>query len=383
MQKQGTSADLVDTKTQRPIAGEIGGVPSPRRRDWSSLGRLFVPLLVIVVVGTLVAVATENWDRWTAQASVQSTDNAYIRAELTRLSARVSGNLKSAPVQDFEHVKAGQLLMEIDPSDYEVKVAQAKASLDSAVAQLQNLANQERLQHAAIDQANAQFQAASVTAELARQEAVRQTALLQSGSGTKQKQEQADAEKQQTAAAAQASQASVVSARAQLDVVSGQRAQLQASVDAAKSNLDAAQLNLSYTKVVAPFDGIVSERQVHVGDYISVASNLLTVVPLPNVYVTANFKETQLARMSVGQRVIIKVDTFPGQVFRGHVESLSPASGSQFALLPADNATGNFTKVTQRIPVRIAFDEDASVLEKLRPGMSSVVAVQVDNVTGG
>lgn len=382
MQKQMTSADRVHPNSERQVAADTGEIPPPWWRDWGSISRLFVPLLVVAVVGVLVTLATRNWDLWTAQASVQSTDNAYIRAELTRLSARVSGNLKSAPVQDFGQIKAGQLLMEIDPADYEVKVAQAKASLDSATAQLQNLTNQERLQHAAIDQANAQFQATNVTAELARQEAARQTALLQSGSGTKQKQEQADAEERQTAAAAQASQAAVVSARAQLDVVSGQRAQLQASVDAAKSNLDAAQLNLSYTKIIAPFDGIVNERQVHVGDYVSVATNLLTVVPLPNVYVTANFKETQLARMSVGQKVTIKVDTFPGKVFRGHVESLSPASGSQFALLPADNATGNFTKVTQRIPVRIAFDEDASVLQKLRPGMSSVVAVQVDDVVG-
>jgi membrane fusion protein (multidrug efflux system) len=199
---------------------------------------------------------------------------------------------------------------------------------------------------------------------------------MQKGAGTQQKNEQAQAALQSTAATALATDAAVVSAKAQLQYIKGQTPQLAANVEAARAALKTADLALSYTKITAPFDGVVSERQVHVGDYVTVGTNSIAIVPLPAVYLIANFKETQLSRMKEGQAVTVTVDALPGESFTGKLSRLSPASGSQFALLPADNATGNFTKVVQRVPVRIDFDASPA-LERLRSGMSAVVSVSV------
>jgi membrane fusion protein (multidrug efflux system) len=338
--------------------------------------KLLVPLAVVAVVLVFVAISSAHWDRWQAGSDVQETDNAYVRAELSRLSARVAGNVSKVAVEDFGAVKAGQLLVEIDPADYEARQAQAQAALDSAVAQRGNLANQESLQKATIRQTEAQKTVADENAALAKQEAERQRALLTSGSGTQQRSDQAETQERSTAASAEAADAAVNSAKAQLQVITGQWAQLQASVDAARSALKSADLAMAYTKITAPFDGVVSERQVHAGDYVTVGTSAISIVPLPNVYLIANFKETQLARMKEGQTAKVTVDALPGQSFVGRVTRLSPASGSQFALLPADNATGNFTKVVQRVPVRIDFD-GSSPLVRLRPGMSAVVSVAV------
>jgi len=173
-----------------------------------------------------------------------------------------------------------------------------------------------------------------------------------------------------------AATAAVASAQAQLSFIEGQKGQLAANIDAAKAALQSAELLLSYTKIIAPFDGVVGERQVHVGDYVTTGSNTISIVPLPSVYLIGNFKETQLGLMKEGQVATVSVDTLPGETFAAKVSRLSPASGSQFALLPADNATGNFTKVVQRIPVRIDF-EPSPALAKLRSGMSAVVSVAV------
>ncbi|OBZ92094.1 hemolysin D [Pararhizobium polonicum] len=346
--------------------------PKPAR-DFT---KLLIPLSVVAAVCVLVGVSSQRWDRWTAGADTQTTDNAYIRAELSRLSARVAGNVSAINVGDFDHVKAGDVLVEIDASDYLAKQAQAKAALDSALAQLGNLDNQKTLQKAAIRQAEAQSAVAKANAALAATEAERQVTLMSSGAGTQQKTEQAQAAVQSTAATALAAEAAVASAKAQLEYVEGQSDQLSANVDAARAALKAADLSVSYTKITAPFDGVVSERQVHVGDYVTVGTNSISIVPLPNVYMIANFKETQLARMKEGQFADVTVDALPGEAFKGHISRLSPASGSQFALLPADNATGNFTKVVQRVPVRIDFEASPS-LERLRSGMSAVVSVSV------
>lgn len=369
---------------QPPVAlKQFSSAPAPqgnnepvgeRRR---AMANLLVPLLIVVVVGGLVTVSSSRWDMWTANSNTQTTDNAYIRAEISKLSARVSGNVRSMTADDFQSVKAGDMLIEIDPKDYQAKVNQAKATLDAAVAQLSNLSNQEILQQTAIQQSQAQLLVANTNAELAQQEADRQTSLLKSGSGTQQKSDQATSQARATSATTVASQAAVNSAKAQLLVTSGQRDQLKANVDGARAALDAAELSLSYTKIYAPFDGVVSERQVHIGDYVTVGSNMVTLVPLPQVYVVANFKETQLMNMKPDQAVSLTVDALPGKQFNGHVTRIAPASGSQFALLPADNATGNFTKVVQRIPVRIDLDNNQAGLDSLRPGMSSVVSVAV------
>ncbi|MGZ2432608.1 HlyD family secretion protein [Rhizobium redzepovicii] len=347
--------------------------PTKPARDYT---KLLVPLLVVGAVCVLVGLSSQRWDRWTAGADVQSTDNAYVRAELSRLSARVAGNVSAVNVGDFDHVKAGKVLVEIDASDYQAKRDQAQAALDAATAQLSNLGNQENLQRAAIRQAEAQSSVAQANAALAKTEADRQATLLTTGASTQQKADQARSSLQSTNASALAADAAVASAKAQLQYIEGQTPQLTANVESAKAALKAADLSLSYTKITAPFDGVVSERQVHVGDYVTVGTNSIAIVPLPSVYLIANFKETQLSRMKEGQAVTVTVDALPGQTFTGKLTRLSPASGSQFALLPADNATGNFTKVVQRVPVRIDF-EASPALERLRSGMSAVVSVNV------
>jgi len=356
-------------------APEAAASPRPPREYI----KFVVPLVVIGAVCVLVGISTQSFDQWTAGSDVQTTDNAYIRADLSHLSARAAGNVISIKVNDFDHVKRGDVILQIDPSDYEAKRDQAKASLDSVLAQLGNLTNQENLEIAAIQQAEAQATVAKANADLAKTEAARQKSLIDRGAGIQQNKDEAEAKVHTTLASLSAADAAVLSAKAQLQYIGGQRAQLSANVQSATASLKSAELALSYTTIIAPFDGVVSERQVHVGDYVTMGTNAISIVPLPNVYLTANFKETQLSRMREGQPVTITVDSLPGETFHGRVSRLSPASGSQFALLPADNATGNFTKVVQRVPVRIDFDP-AEDFAHLRAGMSAVVSVSVASV---
>lgn len=365
-------------KTTSPVAVPTPAQPEPTPlskppRDYT---KFVVPLVVIGAVCVLVGVSTQRFDLWMAGADVQTTDNAYIRSELSHLSARSSGNVVAVNVNDFDHVKMGDIIFQIDPADYAAKRDQAKAALDSAMSQLRNLDNQENLQKAAIRQAEAQATVARSNADLARTEAARQSALMDRGAGVQQNRDEAEAKVQTTNASALAADAAVASAQAQLQYIGGQRAQLSANVEAAEASLKSAELALSYTRIVAPFDGVVSERQVHVGDYVTTGTSTISIVPLPSVFLTANFKETQLSRMRENQSVTVTVDSLPGETFKGKVTRLSPATGSQFALLPADNATGNFTKVVQRVPVRIDFDP-SSMLDRLRAGMSAVVSVDV------
>jgi membrane fusion protein (multidrug efflux system) len=332
--------------------------------------RLAIPLLAVLATFAFVVLATARWDAWTGNASIQTTNDAYIRAQTTRLSTRVAGEVKVVAVDDFQHVKTGDLLVQIDPADYEAQVAQAEDAVAAAQAALDNLDNQVELQYATIAQAEAQRVSAEAREVEAGQEQDRQQSLTKTEAGTRQKLEQAIADYAKAQADVRASRAVIAAQRHQLEVLAGTKKQRHADLLGAQAQLAAARLRLGYTKIVAPFDGVIGERQVQPGDYVNIGSNLINVVPLPNVYVIANYKETQLTHVRPGQRVEITVDTFPSETLRGRVERVSPASGSQFALLPPDNATGNFTKVVQRIPVRIVLDKDQPLLERLLPGMS-------------
>jgi membrane fusion protein (multidrug efflux system) len=336
-------------------------------------------LFAVLAAFVFIALATLRWDAWVGSATVQTTNDAYVRAELTRLSSRVAGEVITVAVQDFQRVKAGDLLVQIDPADYAAQVAQAEAGVAAAQAALDNLSNQVELQYATIAQAEAQLVSAAAHEVEARQEQERQQSLSQTESGTRQRLEQATAAFAKAQADVRASRAVIAAQRHQLEVLSGTKKQRAADLEGAKATLGAARLRLGYTKIVAPFDGVTGERQVQPGDYVNIGTNLINVVPLPNVYVIANYKETQLTRVKPGQPVEITVDSFPNEKLHGHVERIAPASGSQFALLPPDNATGNFTKVVQRVPVRIQFDKNQPLLERLLPGMS--VFTHID--TGG
>jgi membrane fusion protein, multidrug efflux system len=350
-------------------------MPRPTPVEPGFWGRFAIPLLAVLATLGFIALATFRWNAWVGGATIQTTDDAYVRAELTRLSSRVAGEVLTVAVTDFQHVKAGDLLVQIDPADYEAQVAQAEAGVAAAQAALDNLSNQVELQYATIAQAEAAQVAAAAQEVEARQEQERQQSLSQTEAGTRQKLEQATAAYAKAQADVRASRAVIAAQRHQLEVLSGTKKQRAADVEAAKATLSAAKLKLGYTRIAAPFDGVVGERQVQPGDYVNIGTNLINVVPLPRVYVIANYKETQLTRVRPGQPVEITVDTFPNDRLRGRVERIAPASGSQFALLPPDNATGNFTKVVQRIPVRIQFDDNQPLLSRLLPGMSVVTRI--------
>lgn len=340
--------------------------------------RLILPLTAILAALVLVGVATWRWDTWTGRWATQTTNDAYIRAQITRLATRVAGEVRTVAINDYQRVKAGDLLVEIAPEDYAAQVAQAEASVDAAKAALDNLDNQVELQYATIAQAEAARQSTIAHELETSQEQERQQSLSVTSSGTRQKLEQAIADHAKAQADLKAAAAVIAAQRHQMEVLNGTKKQRAADVLGAQAALTAAKLKLGYTRIVAPFDGLVSERQVQPGDYVNIGSNLISVVPLPNVYVIANYKETQLTRVRPGQPVDITVDTFSGETLHGRVERIAPASGSQFALLPPDNATGNFTKVIQRIPVRITLDKGQPLLERLLPGMSVVTRIHTD-----
>lgn len=344
----------------------------------SGLRRLVLPAVAILLAGGLLLFTNARWDRWAGGRDWQATDDAYVEADISTLSARVGGNVLAVRVDDYAQVRAGQVLVEIDPADYRVAVAAAEAAVASAEATLANLANQEALQTALVAQANAQLLSARAVALEMSQENARQQSLLQGGvAGTVQKVQQATANLATASASVAQAEAAVTAQQSQLAVLKGQEGVLSAGVAAARATLEAARLKLGYTTVVAPFDGVVGTRRVQAADYVTAGTSLISVVPVPDVYVMANFKETQLTRVLPGQPVEITVDSFPGAVLTGRVERISPASGAVFALLPPDNATGNFTKVVQRIPVRIALDPGQALTERLRAGMSVVARIHV------
>jgi len=364
--------------TPLPSAPPNGSASAPIGSR-STLARLAIPLFAVLVALGFIALATLRWDEWTGNARIQVTDDAYVRADLTRLSSRVAGAVLTVAVEDFQRVKKYDLLVQIDPADYQAQVNQAEAGVLGAQAALDNLGNQIELQYATIAQAEAARASAEAQEVEARQEEERQQSLSQTEAGTRQRLEQATAAYAKAQADVRASRAVIAAQRHQLEVLQGTKKQRAADLEATKATLAAAQLKLGYTKVIAPFDGIVSERQVQPGDYVNIGTNLISVVPLPNVYVIANYKETQLTHVEPGQPVEITVDSFPKETLRGRVERIAPASGSQFALLPPDNATGNFTKVVQRIPVRIALEKGQPIIDRLRPGMSVITRIDTSD----
>jgi len=367
------------------MSDRIDAAPKQARdiSSWRGTGsRLlaFIPrVLAILLAGGLAAVVMINWNRWVGDAGPQWTDDASIEADLTPLSAQVAGRISALPVNDFEHVRAGQLLAQIDDAPFRAQLAQAEANVAAAEAAIANLKAQELLQAANIASAEAQVEGSRATALRNHLEAERQRRLLATKVvGTEQAVEQADAAAQLSDAQVIGAAAALQAAQRQLDVQHTQERQLDANLKAAEAMRDLAQINLGYTRITSPTDGMVGQRRVYPGQYVGVGTQVISVVPLAHLYVIADYKETQLTNLRVGQPAEIRIDTFPGVVLHGHVESWSPATGSEFALLPPDNATGNFTKVVQRIPVKLALDDDGGLGDRLRPGMSVETTIHTD-----
>lgn len=428
----------------------------PLKCQWNL--RKVVPLLVLLLAAVILVAIIGNWNRWVGARGAQKTDDAYLRADITPLSTRVSGTVQQVAVADYQRVKAGDLLVRLKDDDFKAQVAQAEAGVAAAQAALENNAKQKELQASRIMQAQAGIQAANAEiaqtvaaieaaqadvanaqagidaaqgkirdaqaaveatqadAERTSLERKRQEALLELGSATKQRLEQVVADQERFAAILDSRKAELAQTRSLLDsrraefskaraqvmlrqseqqraraqlssrsaeldaqikqtgVLDAQESQLKADLTAKEEMVTVARTNLEYTRVVAPTDGIVGERKVRVGQLVSPGTQVISLVE-PNVWVQANYKETQLTNVSKGDTAYVTVDTFPGLVLKGHVEEIAPASGSQFSLLPPDNATGNFTKIVQRIPVKIVIDRDQNAADRLRPGMSVIVVI--------
>jgi membrane fusion protein, multidrug efflux system len=301
---------------------------------------------------------------------LETTDDAYVKADSTIIAPKVSGYIAEVLVSDNEPVKAGQVLARIDDRDFRTALNQARADVAAAEAAVKNLNAQIELQEPLIQQQAAEVDAAEANMKFAQEERSRYDVLMKSGSGTVQRAQQTDAALRSQTAQLQQGKAGLIAANKKIEVLSTQRAQAVAQLDHARAVEQQAALNLSYTQITAPVEGTVGARSLRVGQYVQAGTQLMAVVPLDQVYVVANFKETQLTHVRDGQPVELKVDSFHSTTLKGHVDSLSPASGLEFALLPPDNATGNFTKIVQRVPVKIVLDGQ-SLKGLLRPGMSA------------
>jgi membrane fusion protein (multidrug efflux system) len=328
----------------------------------------------VLALGVLVGITT-RWTRWEGNAEWQSTDDAYLQADLTPIAAKVAGYVRDLPVQDFDRVHAGDVLAQIVDDDYRATVAQLTASVASASAQVQALKAQRELQEANVQAAKATIEATAANAGQNTRDIVRQERLLKTGSSSTESTERLQTLRAQLAAQLAQNRAQATAATRQLAVLAAQQAQAEAAVAAQLASLEIAQINLGYTRIIAPQDGVIGQRQIKPGQYVGVGGQVTTLIPLPHVWVIANYKETQLTHVAVGQQAVIAVDTFPGHRLHGHVLAFAPGAGSQFALLPPDNATGNFTKVVQRIAVKIAIDDADGLLDRLRPGMSVIARV--------
>ncbi len=393
------------------------------------LTRWIVPVLILAAALGIVFLIAGNWNSWTSERAVQKTDDAYTRADLTPLSTKVAGLVATVAVSDYQPVKAGDLLVELRDDDFRAQVRQAAAGEASLI----NNERQKELQDARIAQAGANIdaveaqikaaeagiEAANATAANARSavdgakavaqqaefERRRQEALIATESATRQTVEQVVAKQQSYASTLASRESDLALARAQLAsrnadlararaqlqaataeleaqkrqraVLDAQTLLLQADLNAKRASLSLAKTDLGYTRIVAPENGVVSERQVRPGQLVSPGTQVISLVQT-DVWVEANYKETQLLHMRAGDPAEVRVDAFPGVVFKGRVNQVSPASGSQFALLPPDNATGNFTKIVQRVPVKIVLDPGQKEAERLRPGLSVIATVRTN-----
>ena len=349
--------------------GQIESGPRVLGRP-SKLRRL---LKIIVALSTIpLIVASVIW--WLTARHYESTDDAFIDTHMVSISAQVSGLIVGVPVSDNRFVTTGVPLVRIDPRDYQVAVEQAQAQLEQAHAQVANFGAQISAQQARLNQAQKQVTEVQAALQYARQEDKRTQRLLQTGAGTVQAAQQSRSDLTQKQAAFAAAQANTTAADKQLAVLRAQRRSALAQIDVARAAFDKAKLALSRTTILAPQDGHIGNLTAAIGAYVQPGVALMSIVPR-KVWVTANFKETALADMRVGQPVDIEIDAYPGRTFHGHVDSIQAGSGTAFSLLPPENATGNFVKVVQRVPVKIAFDNPPNVY--LGPGMSVVPYVKV------
>src|ERR1700744_15434 len=365
-----TAQKLVEAPNSQPNP-TVNPVTQPK-----PTGRLRRLLLAGVAVAALAGASWYGWDFWTTGRFLVSTDDAYVRADNTTIAPKVSGYLHEVLVGDNEHVKAGQVLARIDQRDFKVALDQARADVAAAQATVTSKQAQLEVQQSIIAAAKATIEVDIANKTFAGQENKRYTDLAATGYGSLQNAQAAQSKNAGAEAAIARDQANLVSALKQVDLLKAEIKQAEAAAARASALQAQAELNLGYTTISAPIDGVVGNRTLRVGQFVQAGTQLMSLVPASGAYVVANYKETQLTHVHEGQPVDVYVDMLPGQAVHGHVDSLAPASGQEFALLPPDNATGNFTKVVQRIPVKIALEGGAPI--DLRPGMSVIPTIETE-----
>ena len=349
-----------------------GAIP-PDRRNEKAGGRSRTRRLLMISCALLAMFGAGGWYGWrwyTVGRFLVETDDAYTEADGIVISPQVAGYVSELLVTDNQRVRKGDLIAKIDDRVFRAQVDQAQAELDMQIANEHDIAAQIARQAFVIAQMEADVASAQARLEFAAQEDARSSALVQRGTGTVQRAQQTASTLRAQQADLAKSKATLDAARQQRDVLRSQREQARAGIERARAALDQARINLGYTAITAPHDGVVGDRTVRLGQLVQPGTRLLTLVPMDEVYVVANYKETQLARMAAGQPVTIAVDGYPDVALHGHVDSLAPGSGAQFALLPPENATGNFTKIVQRVPVKIVLDAGQDPNHLLRPGLS-------------
>jgi membrane fusion protein (multidrug efflux system) len=356
--------------------GVVGTLEQPASARRISVRQIAKKLgLIAAVLGAVIVGVWYGYTWWTVGRFMETTDDAYVGGDVTTMASKVAGFVDTIAVTDNQRVKAGDLLVKLDDRDYRAQLARAEASVAAQEAALANRDAAHRLQTAVVDQANAEIAAATAEATRSQYDLDRYRTLSAERYASLQRFEQADADYKKAAAVEHKMQAALRASRHQLDVIDTERRQIEAALVQAKAERDLAGLNLSYTEIRSPIDGVIGNRSARVGAYATVGTQLLSIVHAHGLWVDANFKESQLAQMSVGQSVEITADVLPGHTFHGRIESLAPATGAQFSVIPPENATGNFTKIVQRVPVRIVLEGGAGELGTLRPGLSVVARV--------
>jgi membrane fusion protein (multidrug efflux system) len=363
-----TVSPTARTEEDTPKSGDV--LP-PKK---TSRKRLILLAVLIAIAG---GAGYKGYDWYTRTRFLVSTDDAYVRADMAVIAAKVAGYITSVAVVDHQSIRAGDLIVGIDNGDYKLAVEAARRKVETQDSTIARIAAQVAAQGPVIEQARAQLASAEADALRASAEFERAINLLRTFNSTPQRVEQARADKDRTAAAVTNARAAISGASATLTVLQAQKAEAESTRAELQTALDRAARDLSFTEVKAPFDGVVGNKAVQPGQYVQTGTRLLALVPLDSAYIEANFKETQLGALRPGQRVSISIDAYSDKQIEGRVESFAPASGSQFSLLPPENATGNFTKIVQRVPVRIKVPPEVARTGLLRPGLSVVVEVHI------
>ncbi|HKF71306.1 MAG TPA: HlyD family secretion protein [Stellaceae bacterium] len=348
-------------------------VSTPPRQDLRPLLRRLALSAILLTLAVAGAFYAQDW--WRVGRFIESTDDAYVGGNVTPLAPHIDAFIDKVLVTDNQRVQAGEVLIQLDRRDYQTALEHAEASLQARRAAADSLRARYALQQSTIRQQEADLDAKKAKASFATQDAARYRLLAQTSYGSRQNEERTSALQQESQAGVVATHAALEAARQQLKVLDADIAEADAAVAQARSDLKTAQLDLGYSEVRSPIDGYVGNRAAQVGSYATKGTYLISVAPANDLWVDANFKEDQLARMTPGQSATVTADILPGHVFQAHVVSLAPGTGAIFSVIPAENATGNFTKIVQRVPVRVALDPGDPKLAMLRPGLSTVVRV--------